>query len=231
MTWNSPENTALVVVDVQNDFCPGGKLAVAGGDEIVPVVNDLLYHFNVVVLTQDWHPADHKSFASNHEGGQPFSLVDMPYGAQVLWPDHCVQGTDGANFCEDLEVSPSDMILQKGTNADVDSYSGFFENDKVSKPVFADGKTLSDAFKDAGISRIVFCGLAYDFCVGYHALDARKEGFEAIVVKDATRSIAMPTSEGNTTETDMDRQLQEAGVKVVSAAELPQILLRASGPA
>lgn len=225
MNWIAPGNIALVIVDVQNDFCPGGKLAVNGGDQIVESVNAIKRHFGVRVLTQDWHPANHKSFASNHEERAPFSTLEMPYGTQVLWPDHCIQGTEGAKFRSDLNVEDSDLVLQKGTNPDIDSYSGFFENDGTTPPRFEDGQTLTEKLRAAGVTHVVFCGLAYDFCVGWHALDARKEGFEAIVVKDVSRSIAMPLEAGGTTETAMDQRLQAAGVQVVNAADLQKILI------
>lgn len=217
MNWTAPADTAFVIVDVQNDFCPGGKLAVNEGDRIIPVVNDLKKYFRLCVMTQDWHPANHQSFASNHPGKVPFSEVEMPYGMQVLWPDHCVQGTEGAAFRADLNVNDSDLVLRKGKNPDIDSYSGFFENDGKTCPLFENGLALTETFKARGINRVVFCGLAYDFCVGWHALDARKEGFSAVVVKDATRSISMPLDGGGTTETAMDEKLRVAGVLVVNA--------------
>ncbi len=230
MTLNVPANTALVIVDVQNDFCPGGSLAVPGGDEIVPAINEMKRDFRLTVITQDWHPVGHKSFASNHDGAQPFSTTEMPYGTQVLWPDHCVQGSQGAEFRSDLKIAESDLILQKGTNPDIDSYSGFFENDGETRPRLPNGETLADTLKARGITKVVFCGLAYDFCVGWHALDARKEGLDAIVVKDASRSIAMPLEGGSNTEAAMDAQLAEAGVQVVNIADLQEALIPTEGP-
>ncbi len=224
MTLNVPANTALIIVDVQNDFCPGGSLAIEGGDEIVPAINDMKRGFSLTVITQDWHPADHKSFASNHEGKKPMETIEMPYGVQILWPDHCIQGTQGAEFRNDLEIADNDLIIQKGTNKEIDSYSGFFENDRTTQPRFANGETLADTLRSQGITKLVITGLAYDFCVGWHALDARKEGFEAIVVKDATRSISMAIKDGTTTETAMDKKLAEAGVQVVNAADLQNVL-------
>ncbi|MCD8563350.1 MAG: bifunctional nicotinamidase/pyrazinamidase, partial [Alphaproteobacteria bacterium] len=207
MTFTAPKTTALIVVDVQNDFCPGGNLAVNEGDQIVSDINAMRGSFETRVYTKDWHPADHKSFASNHDGKNPFETIQMPYGVQVLWPDHCIQGTDGAAFHSALQYDGSDLILEKGTNPGIDSYSGFYENDQKTQPHFANGKTLTETLKARGIKQIVLCGLAYDFCVGWHALDARKEGFEVIVVKDAARSIAMPLPDGSDTEAAMDAQL------------------------
>ncbi len=220
MTYQFPANTALIIVDVQNDFCPGGKLAVNGGDEIITPINGIKDRFALTVITQDWHPADHKSFVGNHEGAAPFSTVEMPYGTQVLWPEHCVQNTEGSVFHRDLAISKNDLILQKGTNTHIDSYSGFFENDQTTKPRFANGETLADTLKSRGITRVVFCGLAYDFCVGWHALDSLKEGFEAVVLKDASRSIAMPLPDGGTTESAMDERLKAAGVQVITVSNL-----------
>lgn len=217
--WKAPADTALIIVDVQNDFCPGGNLAVENGDKIVPLVNALKEHFNTVVLTQDWHPAGHTSFASSHEGKAPMETTEMPYGTQVLWPDHCVQGSEGAAFHKDLDVSGTDLVLRKGANPAIDSYSGFFENDGKTQPRFDNGKTLSETLREAGIKKVVLVGLAFDFCVGWHALDAVKEGFDATVVKDATRSIAIPGADGAPdTEQAMQRQLEDAGVKVVNSA-------------
>lgn len=250
MTLNVPANTALIIVDVQNDFCPGGNLAVEGGDEIVPAINHMKGDFGLVVVTQDWHPEGHSSFASTHDR-EPMARVWMKDGeiigeiledengnpmdrpehapvefaiAQTLWPDHCVQGTSGAEFRSDLGIPGDALILQKGKNKAVDSYSGFFENDQTTQPRFANGETLADTLRSKGITKLVFTGLAYDFCVGWHALDARKEGFEAVVVKDATRAIGIPLENGATTETAMDAQLAEAGVQVVNASDLQNAL-------
>ena len=227
MTQLFPQNTALVIVDIQKDFCPGGKLGVEDGDKIIPAINQIKSDFGLTVLTQDWHPADHKSFASNHEGAQPFSTVEMSYGPQVLWPDHCIQTDEdkGAEFHEKLQISGSDLILQKGTNPDIDSYSGFFENDHKTKPRFsggeADGKTLAEMLKSKGVSKVVFCGIAYDFCVGWHALDALKEGFQSVVLEDASRAIAMPTPDGSmNTKYIMDAQLAKADIPLISIYDL-----------
>jgi nicotinamidase/pyrazinamidase len=176
-------DTALIVIDLQNDFCPGGRLAVAGGDEIVPVVNRMIADAPHVILTQDWHPADHKSFASQHEGKAPFETVEMPYGKQTLWPDHCVQGTAGAEFHRELEWTRAELVVRKGFRAEIDSYSAFFENDRRTPT------GLGGYLKERGISEVTFVGLATDFCVAYSALDAVRLGFRANVIMDACRAI------------------------------------------
>lgn len=173
---------ALVVIDVQNDFCPGGALAVPQGDEIVPLVNRLIGQFAHVVLTQDWHPRGHSSFASTHKG-DPFTNIKLGYGDQTLWPDHCVQGTRGAEFHRDLAVQDSELILRKGFRKGIDSYSAFYENDRATKT------GLTGYLRDRGLKRLFMCGLATDFCVAWSALDGRREGFPIIVVEDACRAI------------------------------------------
>lgn len=173
----------LLVVDVQNCFVPGGTLPVAGGDQIVPLINRLAKAFEHVVLTQDWHTAGHVSFASSHPGKKPFETVSLPYGTQVLWPDHCVQGTADANLHAALQIPHAELIIRKGYRRHVDSYSAFFE---------ADGKTptgLAGYLKERGLQQVFLVGLATDFCVAWSALDARKAGFAAAVIEDATRGI------------------------------------------
>ena len=174
---------ALIVIDLQNDFCPGGSLAVAGGDEIVPVVNRLVERFDHVLLTQDWHPPGHRSFASAHPGREPFETIDMPHGKQTLWPDHCVQRTSGAAFHPALSCPRAELILRKGYRPEIDSYSAFFENDRVTPT------GLAGYLRERGLQQLFFVGLATDFCVAYSALDARRAGFEAIVLLDACRAI------------------------------------------
>lgn len=174
---------ALIVVDVQNDFCPGGALAVAGGDEIVPLINRLATRFENVVLTQDWHPAGHASFASAHPGKAPFELTEMPYGPQVLWPDHCVQGTRGADFHPGLNIPHAQLIIRKGYHAGVDSYSAFREADRTTPT------GLAGYLRERGITRVHVVGLATDYCVGWTAIDARAAGLEATVLEDACRGI------------------------------------------
>lgn len=175
--------TALIAIDLQDDFCPGGALAVTDGDAVVAPVNALMARADAVVLTQDWHPQNHLSFADNHPGAVPFSQVSMPYGMQTLWPAHCVQGTAGAGFHRDLDVDRADMILRKGFRPEIDSYSAFFENDKTTPT------GLAGYLRERGIGRLILAGLAYDFCVAWSALDARRLGFDCTVVEGACRAI------------------------------------------
>ena len=183
---------ALLVVDIQNDFCPGGALPIEGGDAIVPLVNALMPKFPRVVLTQDWHPAGHMSFASSHEGKRPFETITVAYGEQILWPDHCVQGTSGAAFHEDFNPNIAGLIIRKGMDPEIDSYSAFYENDRKSST------GLAGYLKTLGVTRVFLTGLALDFCVRYSAEDAVREGFEAIVIEDACRAI---DTEGSLAET------------------------------
>ncbi|KQI70183.1 nicotinamidase [Loktanella sp. 3ANDIMAR09] len=176
--------SALIVIDVQNDFCPGGALAVSGGNDIVAGINALMDDFSTVILTQDWHPAGHSSFASSHPGQAPMDLITMPYGPQVLWPDHCVQGTVGAAFHPDLRTD-GDLIIRKGYNPAIDSYSAFFENDQTTPT------GLEGYLKSRGITRLTLVGLALDFCVNYSAVDAARLGFDVTVRADLTRAIDM----------------------------------------
>jgi nicotinamidase/pyrazinamidase len=173
----------LIVVDVQNDFCPGGSLAVPRGDEIVPLVNGLARQFADVVLTQDWHPGGHHSFASSHGGKEPFQSVAMPYGPQVLWPDHCVQGTPGAAFHPGLDIPHAALVVRKGFRRSIDSYSAFYENDRKTPT------GLGGYLRERGFARTFLAGLAFDFCVRYSAEDAAKEGFVVIAIEDACRGI------------------------------------------
>ena len=174
---------ALIVVDMQVDFCPGGALAVAGGDEIIPLVNTLMASYDAVVLTQDWHPADHSSFADTHADAQAFSTVQMPYGPQVLWPRHCVSGSEGAAFHPDLDLSRADLVLRKGFRRGIDSYSAFFENDRRTPT------GLAGYLRDRGLPKLHVVGLAHDFCVAWSAIDAAKLGFSVAVLEAATRAI------------------------------------------
>ena len=183
----SPDE-ALIVIDVQNDFCPGGALAVPGGDEIVAPINALMAEFRAVVLTQDWHPADHLSFASQHEGKNPMEMTEMPYGPQVLWPDHCVQGSPGAAFHPDLDGDRADLIIRKGFRREIDSYSAFFENDQTTPT------GLEGYLRTRGISKLTMVGLATDFCVNFSAVDAAKLGFEVELREDLTRAIDLQGS-------------------------------------
>ncbi|AUC53478.1 nicotinamidase [Sagittula sp. P11] len=179
---------ALIVIDVQNDFCPGGALAVAQGDEIVQPINALMADFDAVVLTQDWHPAGHSSFASTHEGKAPFEMIEMPYGPQVLWPDHCIQASPGANFHMELETDRADLIIRKGFRSAIDSYSAFFENDHTTPT------GLEGYLRTRGIDKLTMVGLATDFCVNFSAVDAVKLGFSVTVREDLCRGIDLDGS-------------------------------------
>jgi nicotinamidase/pyrazinamidase len=194
-----PHATALIVIDVQNDFCPGGALAVADGEAVVPRINALMRDFGATILTQDWHPDDHASFADMHPGTAPFSMIDMPYGPQVLWPRHCVGGSLGAAFHPDLCTDRADLILRKGFRPQIDSYSAFFENDRTT-PTGLDGY-----LRARGITDLTFAGLATDFCVAYSAVDAARLGFKASVLLDACRAI------------DLDNSLQDAIARMKTA--------------
>ncbi|WP_303979610.1 bifunctional nicotinamidase/pyrazinamidase [Dongia mobilis] len=207
MTAASPDTDALIVIDVQNDFCPGGALAVAGGDEIVPLVNRLISASPHVVLTQDWHPAGHSSFASVHAGKAPFGSIELPYGAQTLWPDHCVQGTRGAEFHGNLAWTKAELVIRKGFRPAIDSYSAFFENDRTTPT------GLAGYLRERGLSRLTLVGLATDFCVAYSALDARRLGFDTRVIMDACRAIDL----GGSLQ-DAVGKMQAAGVKLLESA-------------
>jgi nicotinamidase/pyrazinamidase len=173
----------LLVVDVQNDFCPGGRLAVPGGHDIVPMVNRLAERFEHVVLTQDWHPPGHQSFASSHPGRKPYETIEVAYGPQILWPDHCVQGSGGAEFHSDLNIPHAQLVLRKGYHRAIDSYSAFYENDRKTQT------GLAGYLRERGLTRVFLAGLAFDFCVRYSSEDARREGFEVVVLEDACRGI------------------------------------------
>lgn len=200
------QSAALLMIDIQNDFCPGGALAVANGDQVVAISNRLQEHFSVRVLTQDWHPADHQSFADNHSGAQPFEMTDMPYGPQVLWPSHCVIGSAGAQFHADLVTDTSDLLIRKGFRPAIDSYSAFFENDQKTQT------GLTGYLRERGIKSVYLTGLATDFCVCYSAIDAVKQGFNAFVIEDACRAIDLDGSLA-AAKTDMNT----AGVKFLSS--------------
>jgi nicotinamidase/pyrazinamidase len=186
------DRDALLVVDVQNDFCPGGKLAVAHGDEVVAVINRVAARFRHVILTQDWHPAGHLSFASSHPGKKPYDTILVSYGPQALWPDHCVQGTPGAEFRKDLQIPHAALIIRKGTRPEIDSYSAFYENDRRTPT------GLAGYLGERGFTRIFLAGLAFDFCVRYSCEDAVREGFDAIVIEDACRGIDVDGSMAET---------------------------------
>src|SRR5487761_533210 len=185
---NENDRAVLLVVDAQNDFCPGGALAVPGGDAIVPAVNRLAGRFVHVVLTQDWHPRGHASFAGSHPGRRPFETIELDYGTQVLWPDHCVQGTEGAAFHPGLDIPHAELVLRKGTAGTIDSYSAFRENDRETPT------GLAGYLRERGFDRLTLCGLATDFCVLYSALDGRAAGFEVAVALAACRGIDLDGS-------------------------------------
>lgn len=203
------DRTVLIVVDVQNDFCPGGSLAVPDGDAVVPVVNALGRRFRHVVLTQDWHPAGHTSFASSHPGRKPFETVELAYGPQVLWPDHCVQGTTGAAFHAGLDLPHAEAMIRKGFRQGIDSYSGFVEADRRTPT------GLAGYLRERGIAKVVIAGLATDFCVSWTAQDAARAGFETMVVEDACRAIDLDGSLARAWV-----EMATAGIKRVNAASL-----------
>ena len=176
---------ALLVIDLQNDFCPGGALAVPEGDQIVPLVNQLAELFEHVILTQDWHPRGHISFASSHPGTQPFTSIQVAYGPQTLWPDHCVQGTPGADFHPGLNIPHAALILRKGFHREIDSYSAFLEDDHKTPT------GLASYLRERSLKRLFLCGLAYDFCVRFSAMDGTAAGFESTVIEDATRAVGV----------------------------------------
>jgi nicotinamidase/pyrazinamidase len=201
-TFHLGERDVLLVVDIQNDFCPGGALAVPGGAEIVPLVNRLAERFAHVILTQDWHPPGHQSFASAHAGRKPYETIRVSYGPQILWPDHCVQGTGGADFHKDLHIPRAELVLRKGHHRNIDSYSAFLENDRQTPT------GLAGYLRDRGFDRVFLAGLALDFCVRYSAEDARRLGFAPVVVVDACRGI------------DVDGSVAAAG-KSFAAHDIP----------
>ena len=198
-----PQTTdALLVIDLQNDFCPGGALAVKDGDQIVPIVNRLGQQFEHVILTQDWHPTGHISFASSHPGTEPFSTIEVAYGSQTLWPDHCVQGTPGANLHPGLDIPHAELILRKGFRREIDSYSAFLEDDHKTPT------GLASYLRERGLKRIFLCGLAYDFCVRFSAIDGTAAGFECIVVEDATRAVGITGSVEKTQAAFANKNIQ-----------------------
>jgi nicotinamidase/pyrazinamidase len=199
----------LVVVDVQNDFCPGGELAVPEGDAVIEPIHRIAPLFRHIVLTQDWHPPNHTSFAASHNGMQPFDTIQLAYGRQTLWPPHCVQGTAGAEFHPSLNLTRAELILRKGFRPQIDSYSAFFENDRATPT------GLAGYFAERGLRRAFFVGLAYDFCVGYSSLDARRLGLEAFVIRDACRSINL-----NGSVEAIEADFRAAGVAVIENSDL-----------
>ena len=205
---NFGEDTALVLIDIQNDFCPGGALAVDKGDEIVVISNKIQEQFKIKIITQDWHPSTHKSFASNHEGKEPLSTVEMFYGQQVLWPNHCIQGTEGSKFHSKLITDSADLIIRKGFRPEIDSYSAFFENDQKT-PTGLDGY-----LKSRGVNKIYLCGLALDFCVYFSAIDGAELGYNVNVIQDACRAIDL---DGSLEKSLND--MKSKGVKLLSTSD------------
>jgi nicotinamidase/pyrazinamidase len=199
----------LIVTDIQNDFCPGGKLAVADGDSVIGIIHKIAPKFEHIILTQDWHPAKHSSFASNHTGRQPFDQVEMSYGMQTLWPDHCVQGSNGAEFHANLCLPQAELILRKGFHAAIDSYSAFFENDRTTNT------GLAGYLLERRLTRVFLVGLAYDYCVGYSALDACRVGFPAFVIRDGSRAIDL-----NGSVAAIETEFTRTGVTLVDSAQL-----------
>lgn len=197
------DGEVLLVIDVQNDFCPGGRLAVPGGDEVVPVINRLARDFRHVVLTQDWHPEGHSSFAATHPGRQAFSTIAMPYGAQTLWPDHCTWGSEGAEFHPGLDIPQAALVIRKGFRPEIDSYSAFFENDRQTPT------GLLGYLRERRLTRIVCVGLAFDYCVRYSAEDAAQHGFDTIVVEEACRAIDL-----NGTAAQTKAAFRDKGIKL-----------------
>lgn len=200
---------ALLIVDVQNDFCPGGALEVPNGDAIIPVINKLSKQFDAVIQTQDWHPGGHSSFASSHAGKAPFDTIDMPYGEQVLWPDHCIQGSKGAAFHPDLDTTRSQLVIRKGFRKDIDSYSAFYENDN-STPT-----GLAGYLRERNIDTLYTVGLATDFCVKWSVLDGLKEGFDLYVIEDAVKGIDI---EGSVDQAWTE--MLDAGAQKISSKKL-----------
>jgi nicotinamidase/pyrazinamidase len=199
----------LVAVDVQNDFCPGGALAVEDGDAVVPLINELARCFAHVIVTQDWHPRGHLSFAVNHANRSAFETIELAYGAQTLWPAHCIAGTEGASFHAELDLTVAELILRKGYRAAIDSYSAFFENDRTTPT------GLTGYLHDRGLTRLFFCGLATDYCVAFSAIDAAKLGFAAYVLIDACRAIDL----GGSLQLALQK-MADAGVRVLRSHDL-----------
>jgi nicotinamidase/pyrazinamidase len=210
-------NDILLVIDVQNDFCPGGALAVTDGDAVIEPIHRAAQHFQHILLTQDWHTPNHNSFASAHPGKKPFQQIELSYGPQTLWPDHCVQGTRGADFHPSLQLTRAELILRKGFRREIDSYSAFFENDRTTPT------GLAGYFRERGLTRVFLAGLAYDYCVGYSALDARRLGLPAIILRDACRAIDL-----NGSVSAIEQEFASSGVSLLSTQELNSWNVRTS---
>ncbi len=219
------EYDALLIIDVQVDFCPGGRLAIAEGDAVVPIINGLMARFEHVIVTQDWHPAGHHSFASTHMGKRAYESIAAPYGEQTLWPDHCVQGTAGAEFHPELNIATAELILRKGYHREIDSYSAFLENDRQTPT------GLAGYLRERGLRRLFVAGLAYDFCVRYSALDGKRLGFETIVIEDACRSVNLSgdlrgSQSGSVAATR--EEFAKEGIRAVGSAEIGSAEIRSA---
>jgi len=199
----------LLIIDVQNDFCPGGALAVPGGDTIIPVINSLIPNFDAVIQTQDWHPEGHHSFASSHDGKDPFDTIEMDYGEQVLWPDHCVQGSSGAEFHPDLNTTKTEVIIRKGFRKEIDSYSTFYENDQKTPT------GLTGYLKERGISELYVAGLATDFCVKWSVIDGLREEFKVHIIEDAVKGIDI-----NGSVEQAWKEMKDAGAEITSSEKI-----------
>jgi len=199
----------LLIIDVQNDFCPGGKLAVPDGDSVVPIINSLIPKFDAIIQTQDWHPRGHHSFASSHEGKEPYDTVEMDYGTQVLWPDHCVQGTHGSEFHPDLNTTKTEVIIRKGFRKEIDSYSTFYENDQKTPT------GLTGYLRERGISEIYTAGLATDFCVKWSVIDGLKENFKVHIIEDAVKGIDIDGSVEQAW-----KEMKNAGAEITSSDKI-----------
>jgi nicotinamidase/pyrazinamidase len=199
----------LLIIDPQIDFCPGGKLAIADGDQVIPLINRIAQGFQHIIVTQDWHPAGHSSFASTHPGNQPYEVIQAPYGPQTLWPDHCIQSSLGADFHPQLNLQRAELILRKGFRPAIDSYSAFFENDKTTPT------GLAGYLRERDLKRVFLAGLAYDFCVGFSAIDAARAGFSAFVIEDACRPVNLSGSVETT-----NRAFETAGVTRIHTTDL-----------
>ena len=219
-SWMAADNVALVIVDMQNDFMPGGRLSVERGDEIVPLINQLRDNFKTIIMTQDWHPPGHISFAGSHENKDPFDTIKVSYGDQVLWPEHCVQGSRGAQFHPGLKRKKSDLLIRKGTNPQIDSYSAFFENDGKTRPRFSYGDTFVQRIQKLGIDTLVFVGLAGDYCVAWNALDAKKAAADltSVFVEDLTRAISQATLQ------EKKQMMRKSGVIITGSDQLRSVL-------
>jgi len=199
---------ALVIIDMQNDFIPGGSLAVPEGDKLVPIINNLQEKFDLIIATQDWHPQDHSSFAENHSGKKDFEIIELGGIDQILWPVHCVQNSEGAQFHSDLKTQKLEAIFRKGTNKEIDSYSGFYDNAHLKST------GLSGYLNEKGISQLYFCGLAAEYCVYFSIIDALKEGFETFLIEDATKAISKTEFE------KAKKEILHAGGKIITASEI-----------